>query len=194
MSAAKKNARTDSQFLKKASGPKPPNRAAMKGLQRGGLGNVGRGLGGGLDTLITPTAPVAPPVATPHFTQTASASEISEAERVLQVPPQDIERCPFQPRTEFGREQLDDLVESIRENGVIQPLTCRRRADGKLELICGERRQRAHHENEREHTYRKLDHRLPGAGNRRRITVVNAHEEYLPIRRRVRKCVCTNRN
>ena len=82
-------------------------------------------------------------MATPHFTQTASASEISEAERVLQVPPQDIERCPFQPRTEFGREQLDDLVESIRENGVIQPLTCRRRADGKLELICGERRQRA---------------------------------------------------
>lgn len=143
MSAAKKNARPESQFLKKASGPKPPNRAAMKGLQRGGLGHVGRGLGGGLDTLITPTAPVAPPVATPHSTQTASASEISEAERVLQVPPQDIERCPFQPRTEFGREQLDDLVESIRENGVIQPLTCRRRADGKLELICGERRQRA---------------------------------------------------
>ena len=143
MSAAKKNARPESPFLKKASGPKPPNRAAMKGQQRGGLGHVGRGLGGGLDTLITPTAPVAPPVATPHFTHTATTPEISETERVLQVPPQDIERCPFQPRTEFGREQLDDLVESIRENGVIQPLTCRRRADGKLELICGERRQRA---------------------------------------------------
>ena len=141
MSAAKKNARPESPFLKKASGPKPPNRAAMKGQQRGGLGHVGRGLGGGLDTLISPSTP--PPAVVAAVASAAPAAETPETERVLQVPPQDLERSPYQPRTEFGREELDDLVGSIRENGGIQPLTCRRRADGKLELICGERRQRA---------------------------------------------------
>ncbi len=145
MSAVKKPVKPANPFLKKASGPKPPNRAAMRSQQKhGGLGHVGRGLGGGLDSLITP-APVAPvtPVAPATPVAAAPTPEIPETEKVLQVPPQDIERCPFQPRTEFRREELDDLVESIRENGVIQPLTCRRRADGKLELICGERRQRA---------------------------------------------------
>lgn len=145
MSSSKKPAKPvapPNPFLKKASGPKPPTRAAVKSQQKhGGLGHVGRGLGGGLDTLVTPVQnPLPPPVTVPVV---AAALNVPETEKVLQVPPQDIERCPFQPRTEFRREELDDLVESIRENGVIQPLTCRRRADGKLELICGERRQRA---------------------------------------------------
>ena len=146
MSASKKSPVPSSPFLKKAAGPKPPTRAAIKTQQKhGGLGRVGRGLGGGLDSLITPAAPVtAVAPAIPVSVPPAPAAEaVPETEKVLQVPPQDIERCPFQPRTEFRREELDDLVESIRENGVIQPLTCRRRADGKLELICGERRQRA---------------------------------------------------
>ena len=146
MSASKKPTPPSSPFLKKAAGPKPPTRAAMKSQQKhGGLGHVGRGLGGGLDSLITPSAsvPAAAPVAPAAPAPVPAFEAVPETEKVLQVPPQDIERCPFQPRTEFRREELDDLVESIRENGVIQPLTCRRRADGKLELICGERRQRA---------------------------------------------------
>ena len=139
MSAQKKSASPANPFLKKASGPKPPNRAALKTQQKhGGLGHVGRGLGG-LDNLITPSVPAAavpvPSVSAPvaSVPAPAAAADLPETEKVLQVPPQDIERCPFQPRTEFRREELDDLVESIRENGVIQPLTCRRRADGKLE-------------------------------------------------------------
>lgn len=159
MSSAKKTSKTENPFLKKAAGQKPPNRSAMRSQQKhGGLGHVGRGLGGGLDALITPSVSVKPGVSstpevvnsevqTPLVTSVAAPPpvvvEAPETEKVLQVPPQDIERCPFQPRTEFRREELDDLVESIRENGIIQPLTCRRRADGKLELICGERRQRA---------------------------------------------------
>ncbi len=146
MSAQKKPAKPENPFLKKAAGPKPPNRAALKTQQKhGGLGRVGRGLGGGLDALIAPAAPREDAVpATPTVPQApAPVADVPETEKLLQVPPQDIVRCPFQPRTEFRREELDDLVESIRENGVIQPLTCRRRADGKIELICGERRQRA---------------------------------------------------
>ncbi len=150
MSSSKKSPTHANPFLKKATGAKPPTRAAMKTQQKhGGLGHVGRGLGGGLDNLITPSAPLPPAASAAPVAPVASpapapvAETVPETEKVLQVPPQDIERCPFQPRTEFRREELDDLVESIRENGVIQPLTCRRRPDGKLELICGERRQRA---------------------------------------------------
>lgn len=147
MSAQKKPVPPANPFLKKAAGQKPPNRAALKTQQRhGGLGHVGRGLGGGLDALIAPAAPeaaAAPVAVPPSAAPAAPAPDVPETEKVLQVPPQDIVRSPFQPRTEFRREELDDLVESIRENGVIQPLTCRRRADGTLELICGERRQRA---------------------------------------------------
>ena len=132
-----------SPFLKKASGVKPPNRAAMRNQARhGGLGHVGRGLGGGLDTLITPMASATGPVKVAQPTP-PPPPPLNDNEKIFQVPPQDIVRCPFQPRTEFRREELDDLVESIRENGIIQPLTCRRLADGKFELICGERRQRA---------------------------------------------------
>jgi ParB family chromosome partitioning protein len=52
---------------------------------------------------------------------------------------------PLQPRTEFQTEQLTELMESIREHGIIQPLIVRR-VNGKLELIAGERRFRASRE------------------------------------------------
>ena len=49
---------------------------------------------------------------------------------------------PFQPRVEFPAEHLHELVESIRERGIIQPLIVRK-VDGRYELIAGERRWRA---------------------------------------------------
>jgi ParB family chromosome partitioning protein len=52
---------------------------------------------------------------------------------------------PLQPRKEFQPEQLTELMESIREHGIIQPLIVRR-VNGKLELIAGERRYRASRE------------------------------------------------
>lgn len=52
---------------------------------------------------------------------------------------------PLQPRKHFVSEQLTELMESIREHGIIQPLIVRR-VDGKLELIAGERRFRASRE------------------------------------------------
>ncbi|MDD4909178.1 MAG: ParB/RepB/Spo0J family partition protein [Candidatus Omnitrophica bacterium] len=57
----------------------------------------------------------------------------------------DIDRIkpnPFQPREDFNQEELQDLVSSIREKGVIQPILVRRKADN-FELIAGERRWRA---------------------------------------------------
>ena len=119
-------------FLKKAAGPKPPNRRQMK-----------RGLGTGLDTLLgeapaktaaTPSV-VAPPPVRPAAAL-ASVPPAPPANAVIEVPPLDIERSPWQPRTEFAEGPLNELADSIRANGIIEPIVCRRRADGKLDLIC----------------------------------------------------------
>jgi ParB family transcriptional regulator, chromosome partitioning protein len=54
-----------------------------------------------------------------------------------------IEANPWQPRTTFDEEALNDLAQSIKEVGIIQPLTLRRIADNRYQIIAGERRFRA---------------------------------------------------
>jgi ParB family chromosome partitioning protein len=54
-----------------------------------------------------------------------------------------IEANPFQPRTSFDQEALEELAESIKELGVIQPITVRSLENGNFQLISGERRLRA---------------------------------------------------
>ena len=54
-----------------------------------------------------------------------------------------IEANPFQPRTSFDEESLNELANSIKELGVIQPITVRIMSDNKFQLISGERRLRA---------------------------------------------------
>jgi ParB family chromosome partitioning protein len=63
-------------------------------------------------------------------------------EQVRDVPTQLVVPSPLQPRTRFIEAPLDELVDSIRQHGIIQPLIARP-MDGKLELIAGERRWRA---------------------------------------------------
>ncbi len=55
----------------------------------------------------------------------------------------DIEANPFQPRTEFEQKALDELSESIKVHGLIQPVTVRKMGYDKYQLISGERRTRA---------------------------------------------------
>jgi ParB family chromosome partitioning protein len=55
---------------------------------------------------------------------------------------EEIQPNPFQPRKVFSEEQLQELIDSIREKGILQPLIVRRRGNG-FELIAGERRWRA---------------------------------------------------
>lgn len=122
-------------FLKKASGEKPPTRKEI----RKGLGRRMSDIRG-IDSLIAPDEPkeeVAPPPPPPP----PPAAPKDEA--LIEVPPLDIERSPWQPRVDFNEEALRELADSIRTNGIIQPLVVRRRSDGKLELIAGERRLRA---------------------------------------------------
>jgi len=62
---------------------------------------------------------------------------------IVELDIQDIEINPFQPRTNFNEETLRELASSIRELGVIQPITVRKLAFNKYQLVSGERRYRA---------------------------------------------------
>jgi len=62
---------------------------------------------------------------------------------IIEIELDKITANPWQPRTNFDKRNLEDLVESIRSLGVIQPITVRKKDDGTYELISGERRFRA---------------------------------------------------
>jgi len=99
---------------------------------------LGRGLGvlmGG-NPLVQP-AP-APAIQTPAIPISAQDNR----ERVLRVPLDKIRPSALQPRKQFSEESLRELADSIREQGIVQPLVVRER-DGFFELIAGERRWRA---------------------------------------------------
>lgn len=61
----------------------------------------------------------------------------------LQIDINSIDSNPFQPRTRFDAQALEELAASIRQLGIVQPLTVRETDDGRFQLIAGERRLRA---------------------------------------------------
>src|SRR5437870_4689141 len=100
-------------------------------------------LGRGLGALLGGVPPKSMPVPMPQpsiLPVTEGASE--ERARVERLALERIRPCPFQPRKHFAPEALQELADSIRVQGIIQPLIVRRR-DGFFELIAGERRWRA---------------------------------------------------
>ena len=102
---------------------------------------LGRGLGALLGGNTPPgKAASAPAVAAVQPEATAPASE--PGERVLRVGISRVHPCPFQPRKDFSEESLQELADSIREQGILQPLLVRS-SNGNFELIAGERRWRA---------------------------------------------------
>ena len=73
----------------------------------------------------------------------AGQEHIVTADAINEISINKIEANPFQPRTIFKEEALDDLARSIKELGIIQPITVRTLEGGKFQLISGERRLRA---------------------------------------------------
>ena len=96
-------------------------------------------LGKGLGALISGSAAVSGVSRPPVLAQPAPGDVVQR------IPLDQIVPSPLQPRKEFQPEQLAELMESIREHGIIQPLIVRR-VNGKMELIAGERRFRASRE------------------------------------------------
>src|SRR5210317_242732 len=62
---------------------------------------------------------------------------------ILEIDLDKIEMNPFQPRTHFNEEAIEELASSIRELGVIQPITVRKLKGNQFQLVSGERRFRA---------------------------------------------------
>lgn len=88
------------------------------------MANKPRGLGKGLGALMGDTA-------------------LPEQEGSLLLPISQVEPGLNQPRQRFDPAALDDLADSVREHGIIQPLTVRRLSSGYYQIIAGERRWRA---------------------------------------------------
>ena len=73
----------------------------------------------------------------------AGARPRQDSSDVLRIPVERVEANPFQPRMAFDQEALEELAASIRTLGLIQPITVRKLADGRYQIISGERRFKA---------------------------------------------------
>jgi ParB family chromosome partitioning protein len=109
---------------------------------------LGRGLGALIASGAAPAPKVAPPPA-PSSSKPATKPDAAEAlpqpGGYREVPVAQIDANPYQPRREIDPEPLKDLVESIRSEGLLQPIVVRQ-VNGRFQLIAGERRWRAFQE------------------------------------------------
>lgn len=90
------------------------------------MANTSKGLGKGLAALLGD-----------------DVMEAREEKNSLFLPISQVESCASQPRKQFDTDALADLADSIREHGIIQPLTVRKLQSGYYQIIAGERRWRA---------------------------------------------------
>ncbi|KAF1715553.1 chromosome partitioning protein ParB [Pseudoxanthomonas yeongjuensis] len=103
--------------------PAPKNMPAKK-----------RGLGRGLEALLGPKAAATPP------------PEAQPGEVLRQIPVKQLQPGKYQPRMAMDPAKLSELAESIKAQGVIQPIVVRELSAGKFEIVAGERRWRASQE------------------------------------------------
>ena len=104
-----------------------------------------RGLGKGIGALLggeNDFAPLRQPVGYVHKEVVGQRPSQDTAD-ILRIPVDMIEPNPYQPRMNFDQEALDELADSIRTLGLIQPITVRRKEEGRYQIISGERRFRA---------------------------------------------------
>lgn len=95
------------------------------------------GLGRGLGAIIPPKSSMS------QQADTSPATSPDLSARVLLLPLQLIDPNPHQPREHFDHASLEELITSIKEHGVLQPIVVTSTSNGRYELIAGERRLRA---------------------------------------------------
>jgi ParB family chromosome partitioning protein len=101
-------------------------------------------LGTPLGSLLS-SAIIEEPVPTSHedLTSMAITSPSAQQSGLIQLPVEKLVRSPYQPRRTFEESALQELADSIRSQGIIQPIVARPLADKTYEIIAGERRWRA---------------------------------------------------
>lgn len=124
-----------------------------------------RALGRGLESLLPATparhAPVPPLATNPDQPEVQAVPAGTSQGPTRWVPVAQIDRNPFQTRQQIDPERLEDLKRSIAEKGLIQPITVRPIADGRFQVIAGERRllavKQLGHENVQAHVMQQSD-------------------------------------
>lgn len=109
------------------------------------MAKLQRGLGKGIGALLggdTDFAPLRQPVGYVNK-EVVGQRESQDTADILRIPVDMIEPNPYQPRMSFDQEALDELADSIKTLGLIQPITVRRKSEGRYQIISGERRFRA---------------------------------------------------
>jgi len=105
-----------------------------------------RGLGRGLDALLTNAPRKQTEDNDQVSTSTAESNAVSNNENLSELqklPIEQLQPGKYQPRKDMSAEALDDLANSIRSQGIIQPIVVRPVENGNYEIIAGERRWRA---------------------------------------------------
>ncbi len=92
-----------------------------------------RGLGRGLDALLSPA----------KSSRLEGEEKISQVHELKELPLEMIERGRYQPRLDMDADGLESLANSIKAQGIVQPIVVRPIASGRYEIIAGERRWRA---------------------------------------------------
>ena len=101
------------------------------------------GLGKGLSALLDDSDAVNPPKNSGVSPISETRQENKSTNNIGNIKISDVETNPFQPRTDFDQVALHELADSIKVQGLIQPITVRQKESGGYQLISGERRLRA---------------------------------------------------
>ena len=100
-------------------------------------------LGKDLDVLLSATAISSNPASSPQSDQKNSEEYAPAKTGLRQIPLEKLRRGKYQPRRDFEQVALQELAESIKSQGVMQPIVVRTQSGGNWEIIAGERRWRA---------------------------------------------------
>ncbi|KRG46043.1 chromosome partitioning protein ParB [Stenotrophomonas panacihumi] len=102
-----------------------------------------RGLGRGLEALLGPKGAATAPTASAAAPAVDPAGDVQPGEVLRHLPVGQLQPGKYQPRQEMDEGKLAELSESIKAQGVIQPIVVRELTPGRFEIVAGERRWRA---------------------------------------------------